>query len=93
MKLGEELEAGRADQCPGRRVLRAMKRPHWLIVAGAFALVPTSERHVDGKQAGAFVSGPEETQVSEDAPEFEHFQIVTVSSTNFVIGMDAPTGR
>jgi hypothetical protein len=69
-----------------------MKFPRLLIVSGIFAMVPTAERLVDGQLAGLLLRAPDETQFVRYAPEFMYANTVSSSSTNFVMGMDAPTG-
>lgn len=64
----------------------------WLSLLGIFAMVPIAERLVDGQLAGLLLRAPDETEFVRYAPEIIYVNTVSSWSTNFVMGMDAPTG-
>lgn len=67
-------------------------RYSWKATAAGFVLVSIAAPFVDGQLAGLLLRVPDQTQLVEHAPTPVHFNTVSSSSTNAVIGVDAPTG-
>ena len=64
----------------------------WRATAAGLTLVVVAERFVDGELAGLVLGAPDEIKITSRASEPRYFTVVGVSSTNAVIGVDAPTG-